>query len=181
MNDQFWWFVVRSTGLVALVLLAVGVIGGLLLSTRVLGRQPRPDWVLDWHRFVGGLTVIFVALHMAALLADSYIEFRVVDLIVPFVSSWRPFAVGLGVLAFHLLLAVEISSLVRRRLSGTVWRRIHYVSLPAFVLSTLHLLLAGEDASNTLVLLGVGMLVGVIAVLSFVRFRHGRNAVPVDS
>ncbi len=165
MNDQTWWFVVRSTGLVAYVLLGVAVIGGLLLSTRLLGRRPPPDWTLDWHRFVGALAVVFTVVHLLALLADSYIEFGLEDLLVPFVSEWRPVAVGLGVLAFYLVVAVEATSLLRRRLPATLWRRIHYLSVPAFALATVHLLLAGEDASDPGVLVVVGALTGAIALL----------------
>lgn len=169
MNPQVWWFVARSTGMIAYVLLSAGVIGGLLLSTRLLGRRPPPEWMLDWHRFVSGLGVIFTGLHLVSLLVDDYIQFRLVDLVVPFVSGWRPIAVGWGVLALYLALAVEGTSLVRRRMSTVWWRRIHYLSLPLFALITVHLLTAGADATHPLVLLLVGGLTATVLLLLALR------------
>lgn len=165
MSEQTWWFVARATGLVAYALLGVAVVGGLLLSTQLPGRRPPREWMVDWHRFVGALAVVFTTVHMAALLADSYIEFGLEDLFIPFVSPWRPVAVGLGVLALYLVLAVEVTSLLRRRLSPTLWRRTHYLSVPAFALATVHLLLAGEDATDALVLIVVGGLIGMTVLL----------------
>ncbi|MEM9565504.1 MAG: ferric reductase-like transmembrane domain-containing protein [Actinomycetota bacterium] len=180
MTDQTWWFVARSTGLVAYVLLGAAVIGGLLLSTRLLGRRPPPDWTLDWHRFVGALALVFTAVHLLALLADSYVEFGVDDLLIPFVSEWRPVAVGLGVLAFYLVAAVEVTSLLRRRLPMVVWRRVHYLSAPAFALATVHLVLAGEDASDPLVLVAVGVLVGMIVLLLAFRLLPSMRRRPTS-
>ncbi|HSK91026.1 MAG TPA: ferric reductase-like transmembrane domain-containing protein [Euzebyales bacterium] len=169
MNPQTWWFVSRASGLVAYALLGAAVIGGLLLSTRLLGRRPAPDWVLDWHRFVGGLAVVFTLLHLAALLADDYIEFRVIDLVVPGIAPWRPVALAWGVIGFYLLLAVQLTSLLRERLPATLWRRVHYLSLPLFALATVHTLTAGTDAAHPLVLVLVG---GVTAaVLLLLAFR----------
>ncbi|MEM9035487.1 MAG: ferric reductase-like transmembrane domain-containing protein [Actinomycetota bacterium] len=169
MSEQTWWFVARSSGLVAYALLGVAVIGGLLMSTRPLGRRPPPDWMLDWHRFVGALALVFTGVHLVALVADTYVHFGLVDLFVPFVSEWRPVAVGLGVIAFYLALAVELTSLVRRRLPRSVWRRVHYLSVPAFASATVHLFMAGEDASNAIVLAVVGVL--VVATVVLLRYR----------
>jgi DMSO/TMAO reductase YedYZ heme-binding membrane subunit len=164
-SDQTWWFIARSTGLVAYVLLGVAVIGGLLLSTHLLGRRAPSDWMLDWHRFVGALAVVFTGVHMVSLFADSHIDFGLDELVIPFVSEWRPVALGFGVLALYLALAIEITSLLRRRLSLTLWRRIHYLSVPSFALATVHLLMAGEDASDPIVLIVVGVLIGMIVLL----------------
>lgn len=169
MNPQAWWFVVRASGLVAYVLVGVTVIVGLLLSTRLLGRRPPPDWMLDWHRFVGGLSLVFTALHLVSLLIDDYIEFRLVDLLVPLVATWRPVALALGILALYMAVAVQVTSLVRQRMSVRWWRRIHYLSVPLFVLATAHLLLAGTDADHPLVLLTVGGLTATIALLLWFR------------
>jgi sulfoxide reductase heme-binding subunit YedZ len=64
---------------------------------------------------------------------------------VPFTSSYRPFAVGLGVTAAELMAAVGISNALRKQLPHTLWRRIHYLTLAVWVLATGHGLLAGTD------------------------------------
>lgn len=183
--EQTWWFVARSTGLVAYVLLAVTVIGGLVLSSRLL-RRPPSNALLDWHRFVGGLSVVFTGVHLLAIYADSYVEFGLADLFVPFLSSWRPLPVALGIVALYLVLAVELTSLLRRRLRPGLWRLIHQLSLPAFLLVTAHLLLAGTDASNPVVLVVVGALLAATAVLLALRLvglgpHHGRGALRAGS
>jgi hypothetical protein len=67
MSWQLPWFVARAGGIVAWALTAGSVIWGLLLSTRPLGRRPRPAWLFDLHRFLGGLAVIFTAVHVLAV------------------------------------------------------------------------------------------------------------------
>lgn len=165
MDEQTWWFVARAGGLVAYALLGVAVIGGLLIATRQLGDRPPPGWVLDWHRFVAGLSVVFTLVHVVAIWADSYIEFAVPDLLVPFLADWRPVGVGLGVIAFYLVVAVEVTSLVRRRMPGRSWRLVHHLSAPAFAIATVHLWMSGADAANPVVLIATGALCGTVVVL----------------
>src|SRR4051812_6195183 len=116
MSEHLWWYVARASGFVTWGLLTASMLWGFLTATRILGRRPRPSWVLDLHRFFGGLAVVFVAVHLAGLFLDSYVEFTFPDLFVPFVSEWRPVAMALGITAFYLLLAVEITSLLKQRL-----------------------------------------------------------------
>ena len=124
---------------------------GLALATRALGNNPRPAWLLDLHRFVGGLTVLFLAVHLGALVADSYVHFGLADLLVPFASSWKTGAVAWGVVGMWLLVAVEVSSLMMRRLPRRTWRAIHLTSYLAAVLATVHAFTAGTDAKNPFV------------------------------
>ena len=168
MNPQAWWFVARAGGLVAYGLLACTVVGGLLLSTHLLGRRPAPDWVLDWHRFVGGLSLVFTLVHLLALLADDYITFDVLDLVIPGVAPWRPVALTWGVIALYLLVAVQVTSLVRDRLPRALWRRVHYLSVPVLLLASIHTFTAGTDARNPVVamLLG-GAVAATVLLLAF--------------
>jgi DMSO/TMAO reductase YedYZ heme-binding membrane subunit len=171
-----WWYVVRASGLVAYAMLTATVIGGLLLSTRVLHRSPPPAWLFDWHRFIGGLAAVGTLLHVAAVWVDDYIDFDVLDLLVPFVSPWRPAALALGIVGFYLLLVIELTSLARRRMPLRWWRRAHYLSLPALVASTVHALMAGEDSDDPAVLLAVGVGAGIavaLATLWFIQLGSG--------
>jgi DMSO/TMAO reductase YedYZ heme-binding membrane subunit len=161
-----WWYVVRASGLVAYALLTATVVGGLLLSTRALQRRASPAWLLDWHRFVGGLAVVATLLHVAAVRFDDYIEFAVVDLVVPFASPWRPTSLAFGIVGLYLILAIELTSLARRRMPQHWWRRAHRLALPALAASTVHLLMAGEDADEPAVMLAVGGGIGITLVLA---------------
>ena len=63
-------------------------------------------------------------------------------------STWHPVAVAWGVVAFYLLLAVELTSLARSQLSKKVWRRVHTASFVLFVTATIHGLSAGTDTKS---------------------------------
>lgn len=170
MNTQIWWYVARSTGIVAWSLLTLSMTWGLLLRTKLLNRRPAPRWLLDLHRFLGGLAVVFVGLHLVGLVADSYTHFGPTDLLVPFASSWRPAAVALGVVAFYLLAAVEVTSLLMRRLPRRWWRAVHMSSFATFVLTTLHAITAGTDIRNSALILAINAGVATVLFLTLVRF-----------
>jgi predicted ferric reductase len=141
-----WWYLARSSGLVAWALLAATVVWGLLLATRVLDRTPSPKWLNDLHRFLAGIAVVFTFVHVGTLVADSYVHFSAADVLVPFVSSWRPVAVAWGVITLWLLVAVEVSSLLMKHLPRRLWRAIHLTSFALFVAATAHAFAAGSDA-----------------------------------
>jgi DMSO/TMAO reductase YedYZ heme-binding membrane subunit len=169
MNTHVWWYLARSSGIVAWGLLTASVVLGLVLSTRALGRRPAPAWTADLHRGIGGMAVTFTALHLLGLIADSTVEFGVADLLVPFASTWRPGAVAWGILSFYLLAAVEVSSLLRRRLSTRLWRWIHLTSFLLYIVATAHLLTSGTDASSPWLLWPVWATMVAIASLTLVR------------
>ncbi len=85
-----------------------------MLSTKAFPEHRRPAWLLDLHRWLGGLTVGFVAIHLIALVADSYTTFTLADLAIPYASDWKPGAVALGVVAAWTLIVVEATSLAMR-------------------------------------------------------------------
>ena len=61
MTSQITWYAARASGIVAWALAAASVVWGLALSTRALGRTPRPAWLFDLHRFLGGIALAFTA------------------------------------------------------------------------------------------------------------------------
>jgi sulfoxide reductase heme-binding subunit YedZ len=148
MNEQFWWFVARSSGMVAWALITLALVWGVLLATRVLKPYDKPGWLLDLHRWLGALTVGFVAVHLVALVADNYVTFTLLDLVVPFGSDYQRFAVGLGVLAMYLLIVVQVSSVYMRKIPKRWWRAIHVWSYVAVLLTSWHAVLAGTDISR---------------------------------
>jgi predicted ferric reductase len=147
-NPQIWWYVSRATGVVAWGLATLSVLWGLSLSGRPFGRNPSGPWLLDLHRYLGGLSVLFVSGHIGAVVADSYEHFGLADVLVPLASGWKPVAVAWGVVSMYFLVAVEVTSLAMKRLPRKLWRSVHYTSAVVFVASTLHLLTAGTDREN---------------------------------
>jgi DMSO/TMAO reductase YedYZ heme-binding membrane subunit len=149
-NGQLWWHLARASGIVAWLCLTASVLWGIFLSTRILQQRRRPAWLLDFHRGLGALTIAFLAIHLAALVADNYVHIGLSDLLVPFASDWKPGAIALGVMAAWILAAVEISSLALKHLPRRAWRAIHLTSYLAFWLTSIHAALAGTDTTNPL-------------------------------
>ena len=94
--SQLFWYTARAGGIVAWALLGASVVWGLWLSGRVRPMGARPAWILDLHRFLGGLATIFVGVHVASILLDTYTDFGLTDVLVPFASSWHPARGRLG-------------------------------------------------------------------------------------
>jgi DMSO/TMAO reductase YedYZ heme-binding membrane subunit len=171
MTDQVWWYTARAGGIVAWALMGLGVLWGLALSTKVMRGRPRPNWILDLHRFLGGLALVFTGVHVVAILADSYVHFGLTEVLVPFTGSWHPMAVAWGIIGAYFLVAVEITSLLRRRLSKRVWRATHFLSFPLFALTTIHALSAGTDAGNVVWRAIVVIVVIAVTALTFIRIQ----------
>lgn len=175
MSSQVWWFVARSSGIVAWALLTLSVCWGLLLSTRLLSRRVSPAWVLDLHRHLGGLAVVFTGVHLVGLVADSYVTFGWAELFIPMASSWKPGAVAFGIVAFYLLLAIEITSLAMRRLPRSLWRWVHRSSFVLFGFATYHGIVAGTDAGNTWFRIGTWASIGLVVTLTLVLVAMARR------
>ncbi|MBV8692715.1 MAG: ferric reductase-like transmembrane domain-containing protein [Actinobacteria bacterium] len=150
MTSHLPWFVARASGMVSWTLLTASVLWGLALSTKfsAFGRRPRPAWTLDLHRWLGALATVFTVVHIGAVLADSYTQFDLASVLIPFASKWRPTAIAWGVVSLYLLLAVELTSLARSHMPRRWWRAVHLASFPLFLLATLHGFTAGTDAKT---------------------------------
>jgi predicted ferric reductase len=170
---KLWWYVSRATGVVAWALLALAVLWGLALSTRALGRKTSAPWLLDVHRFLGGLAVIFTIVHFVTLSFDPWMSseygYSISQAFIPFASEWKPGPMAWGIVAFYLLLAVEFTSLIKNRLPQKFWRGVHLASYPLYAMATIHLLMAGSDNQNPLLRWSVLATVG--AVVFFTVYR----------
>src|SRR5262245_25480546 len=142
------WYATRAGGMVAFVLLTVGVVLGLALS----GRARLKDWprfaLEDVHRFVGLLAGTFVAVHVLVLLLQSYVPFSLVDLVIPFAASWKPLPTGLGVIGMELMVALAITNRYRKELPYTFWRRAHYANFAVWAFALVHGVASGTDTGT---------------------------------
>ena len=166
------WYLARASGLTAWCLVLASVLLGLIMSSKPKWRGLPPAWRLDLHRFLAVLALFFTALHVAALLVDPSVPFRVVDVLVPFASRWRPSAIAGGVVAVYLLVVVEVTSLLMRKLPRKWWHRIHLSSIVLLAAATAHGLMSGTDVGNRAVD-GVLAAAGVVT-LQLVAYRLWR-------
>lgn len=174
LNQQIWWDMSRASANVSWVLIVASMMWGVLLSTRVLRSVDSPGWLRDLHSWLGGLSLMFAGIHMATLIADSYVRFTLIDVTVPFASEWKPIPVALGVATFWLLVAVQGTSLMMKKMSRNTWRRVHMLSYLLFATSVVHALGAGTDVGSrifTWFSVGVAMTGTSVACLRWVAGR----------
>jgi DMSO/TMAO reductase YedYZ heme-binding membrane subunit len=172
------WDVARSGGLVAYALLTASVAMGLALS---LGwRSPR--WTRfvtnEVHRFVTLLALVFVAIHGIAIAVDPFIKMSVPDVLVPFLGSYRPVWVALGIVAAYLAVAVYLSERIRSRIGYAWWRRFHGFAFVAFALALVHGVATGSDTRTIWALAlyaGSILLVGILLILRLFPEPPGRT------
>ena len=169
------WYIARSSGIVAYLLLSSSVVLGALMAGRAKFAWPRFA-VEEVHRFLALLAGVFIVVHGSALLLDTVVPISLKQELVPFSSPYRPFAVALGVLAAELMAAVGITNLFRSRLPRKVWRRAHYLTLAVWGLATVHGFLAGTDRLDPW-FAGVAVAtVASVAMVVFTRFSPRRLA-----
>jgi Ferric reductase like transmembrane component len=155
-NSKLYWFMARSSGLVAWALCTASILWGLALSTRLIRRRGAPAWLLDLHRFLGLLSIVFTAVHLLALNLHARWEFKefpfgLRELFVPMASRYRPGWIAWGIVAFYLMVAVQVTSWLMRWIRRKIWHTIHLSSFALFIGATLHGLKAGTDRGNALI------------------------------
>jgi hypothetical protein len=148
LSPSAYWYLARGTGAVALVLLTASVVLGIVGSVRFTA--PRwPRFAIDSvHRDVSLLVVVVLVIHIVTSVLDGFAPIRLFDGVVPFVTPYRPLWMGLGTLAFDLLLAIAITSMVRRRLGYRTWRAIHWLAYASWPVAVLHGLGTGSDVKQ---------------------------------
>ena len=137
-------------------------------------RWPRFATV-DVHRNLTLLSIVFVAIHVVTTVADGYAPVGLIDAVVPFLSPYRPVWLGLGTVAFDLLLALVVTSLFRSLVPARAWRALHWAAYAAWPVALVHSLGTGSDARTAwLQAIGVGSLVAVaLAVLARIALGGG--------
>lgn len=178
-TDQWSWYLVRAAGLTSFLLLVASMVWGVFLSSHLV-----KDWIpgtmsMLFHATTSWLAVVLMIAHMGLLLFDTYYTYAISDLLVPFTGPYRPFAVGLGIVAFWVILAVTISFSLRKLMSRRVWLWLHYTSYVAFGLVAVHALMAGTDVTRPAmvsILVGSALLVGGMLVMRIRQSRAGGTA-----
>jgi predicted ferric reductase len=152
-TPQAYWDLARSSGIVAYLLMWLSVAFGLIITNRMARVWPGGPTAFDIHQFASLMGVAFAVFHGLILLGDQYIKYTLLQILIPFGSvNYQQFWVGLGQLAFYMLIPITFSFYIRKQISSNVWRWIHYGSFISFAMITVHALLAGSDATNILVL-----------------------------
>lgn len=172
-GPSVYWYLTRGSGVVALVLLTASVAMGIAGSLRVSGHRWPRFAVETVHRDVSLLVVVFLVIHIVTSVLDTFAPISLTASVIPFISSYRPLWLGFGALSFDLILALTITSLVRRRLGYATWRAVHWLAYASWPVAVLHGLGTGSDTKAAWMLILTALCVAVVGAASARRFARG--------
>jgi sulfoxide reductase heme-binding subunit YedZ len=173
-NSHALWFATRGFGVVSLLLLTVIVVLGVAGATRWRSvRWPR-FVVAGLHRNLTLLALVFISLHVITTVLDGYAPISLVNTIIPFTSPYRPIWLGLGAVAFDLLLALTITSLLRARIGYSRWRALHWLAYASWPIALVHGLGTGTDARLAWIEVVAATCVAAVAAAVLWRIAAGR-------
>jgi len=148
LSDPVLWYVDRGSGLVALMLLTGSVVLGIVSVARVHS----PAWprfaLAQLHRNLALLALVFGVVHVFTSVIDSYVPITLADAAIPFAAAYKPFWLALGTISADLMLAVLITTALRRRIGFQTWRSIHLLSYACWGASAVHSVGIGSDARS---------------------------------
>lgn len=145
-KPQVTWYITRAAGLTAYLLLWLSTAYGLAVPSRILDGMLHGSYTFEFHQFISLLAIGFTILHVVVLMFDQYAPFSLVQVLVPFLSTYRPGWVGVGILGFYIVLLVTITFYIRDRIGMKTFRAIHLLSLLSFVGAAIHGFFAGTDS-----------------------------------
>jgi len=164
------WVATRAAGYTSFALLTVSVSLGLLLSSQWRSSRWPRFATTELHRFVTLLTLVFIAIHVIVALLDRFIRFRPVEVLVPFISHYRPLWTGIGIVAAYLAAAVWLSTWLQRLIGYRWWRRLHFATFVVYAAAAAHAIGSGSDTGSVWswgIYAASFLLVGGLLVLRF--------------
>jgi sulfoxide reductase heme-binding subunit YedZ len=164
-TQQLWWFVTRAAGLIAYLLLWFSTVWGLAVPSKLVAPLLEQTYTFDFHQFISLLSIGFTLLHVIVLMIDQYLPFSIWQILLPFLGSYRPFWVGIGIISFYIILLVTITFYIRSLIGMSAFRAIHILSLVSYLGATLHGLFAGTDGTlpgMRIIYLGGGLVVAFL-------------------
>ena len=174
------WYLARGSGLVLLAVLTVNLVMGIAIH----GGWHPGTWprfaVQAVHRNLALLAVVLLIIHVVTIELDPFVPVGWWAVLVPFVSPYRPFWLGLGTLSLDLMAAVVVTSLLRSHLRPHWWRVIHWLTYLSWPVALLHSVGSGTDTRLTWVFafeLGCVGLVATTVIFRVARATRPRVAV----
>jgi predicted ferric reductase len=146
---------------------------GVGVTNKIAARWPGLAKANELHQFVSIFGLALGLFHGLILLGDQYSNFKLVQILVPFTTTtYRPFGVGLGQIAFYLWGIILVSFYVRKKIGTKTWRFIHYFSYLTFLSVLIHSLLVGTDAGLQIAQLYYWITGGLLLFLTVYRIFY---------
>ena len=180
MSDIVLWYTTRGAGAVSMILLSAVVILGVLSSVRFQSAGWPRFLTPALHRNLALMTLVFLALHIVTAVVDPFTHLGWLTAVVPFSSYYRTFWLGLGTIAFELLAAVVVTSLLRGLIGQVAWRAIHWLAYASWPVAVIHGFGTGTDALSAWFMVLSIVSVGAVAIAIVYRILQ-RSPDPLTS
>jgi DMSO/TMAO reductase YedYZ heme-binding membrane subunit len=169
------WYLTRGSGAAALVLLTASVVIGVAHTLRWRSRA-LPRFVIDdLHRVLSVSALALVAAHVVTAVLDSFAPVSVLDAFVPFHGVYRPTWLGLGAIAFDLMLILAVTSAYRASIGYRTWRAIHWIAYACWPPALMHSFGTGSDVKRGWILLLGLACAGAVAIAVGARLWQARG------
>lgn len=182
-STHMFWYITRASGIVAYLLLWLSTVWGLGVSAKMFDRLLPRTFTYDAHEYLSLLAIVFTVVHIVVLVFDSYTPFSFAQLIVPFASSYRPFWIGLGIIATYLTVLVTVTFYLRKWIGIRAFRAIHILSFAAYFGVTVHSWFSGTDtplAASQLMYLGTAAVVIVMTAYWYLIQHDNKRSVSTE-
>ena len=167
------WYLNRGSGVGLLLLLTATLVLGILTAREGRSRLVPRFVSQQLHRNLGILALVLVVGHAATAVVDSYVDIRWWQVVSPFGSTYKPLWLGLGSVAFDVMLLVVLTSVVRRRLGQRAWHAVHLLGYLSWPVALVHSVGIGTDAGSEWARqVGLGC-VAAVALAGVVRIGAG--------
>jgi methionine sulfoxide reductase heme-binding subunit len=181
-NASTWsWYFARATGFVALILLTGIIVLGVLGPLRVVSDSWPRFAIRTVHRDVSLLALLVIAIHVITLVLDSYVSIPLSAAVLPWGSSFSPFWTGVGAIAFDLMIAIVVTSLVRRRLGYRTWRFVHWFAYASWPLAVAHGIATGTDSTTAWALCITIACIAIVMMAVVTRMQYGTAARTIEA
>jgi sulfoxide reductase heme-binding subunit YedZ len=178
-SEHAWWLASRASGIVAMILITASVFIGLTLSTRALRGPGLSRWLATAHEQAALAGLVAIAIHGVTLLGDPFLNPGVKGIAVPFALDYKALWVGMGIIGGYVAALTGLTFYARKRIGVARWRKLHRLTIVAYVLSIAHTLGGGTDfQADSWPRLAIIAPAGPIAVLFAQRMLAGRKPKP---
>lgn len=182
--SEAWWYLSRSSGIVATALIVASLLSGWLFSAHTTGERRKPAWWLDLHNYLGGLTLVFTVIHLVAVYMDEKSGMGLVEITLPWTAEFLRWGIAWGVIATYLLLFVVLTSWPARRGTYRTWKRVHLLSIGVAILAGVHAWMTGSSRTATwlqvllVMFIGLATYPGILRLWTISGSRRGRGVGP---
>jgi methionine sulfoxide reductase heme-binding subunit len=175
------WNLIRVSGFLSYFLLTVSLAFGFLQSFSRL-KKKKGEFLLI-HQNSGWIGLLVIVFHMMLLFLDQYVHYPILSILVPFSSENESFYSGLGTISFYLfLMIIGSSDFFMKKLGRVVWKKVHLLAIPAWILMAIHGIMIGTDSSEGwaqliyIVTISIIMILGVARGMESVAVPQNKHA-----